>query len=272
MSVGPEAKLLYMFSIIHCSKNLTDGFVAEKVGPVLARYAGISGYDTARDELLDNGLWETAEHGYNVHDYLEYNPSKDDVLALREERAKAGSIGGQRSAASKAQAKAKQMLEQNSSKTEPNFNPVPVPVPVPNPVPIHEERETTASQSRKVRETPEKTKQIYGIFAAYCRGLGIDPQTIPKDQRSGYLKPAAGILEAGYTVEQVEQCTREVKAQPFWQDKRLHLRHVADELPQWKLGGKRNGAATRRGPAIDPAPSGGYTWDEFNAKYPGPAG
>ncbi|MDD4986778.1 MAG: hypothetical protein PHQ43_13580, partial [Dehalococcoidales bacterium] len=144
MSVGAEAKLLYMFSIIHCSKNLTDGFVTEKVGPVLARYAGITDYPTARDELLDIGLWETAEGGYNVHDYLEYNYSRDEVQALREERAKAGSIGGKNSAASKAQAKAKQVLEQNSSKPQAKLNPIPIPDPIPIPITGNEDNASQA--------------------------------------------------------------------------------------------------------------------------------
>lgn len=88
------------------------------------------------NELLDAELFdECSEHGtgekiscYLVHDYLEYNPSREQVLAEREARRVAGQAGGQASAkarrlangAPNAQAKSKQ-----------NSTPVPIPIPVP---------------------------------------------------------------------------------------------------------------------------------------------
>ena len=35
--------------------------------------------------LVDSGLWEEVPGGYRVHDYLDYNPSRDKVLAERKE-------------------------------------------------------------------------------------------------------------------------------------------------------------------------------------------
>lgn len=68
MSVGAEAKLLHLFGIVHCSKNLTDGFVSEKIAPTLGRFAGIGDYDTAVVQLVEAGLWDEAEGGYNVRE------------------------------------------------------------------------------------------------------------------------------------------------------------------------------------------------------------
>jgi hypothetical protein len=66
------------------------------------------------------------------------------------------------------------------------------------------------------------------------------------------MKSAHSLLEAGYASDEVEQCTRDTKAQPFWRDKALQLRHVADEIAQWKLKPKEgnNGrtATTRASP------------------------
>lgn len=37
---------------------------------------------------------EVRETGYQIHDYLDWNPSKDDILSKREKRAEAGRKGG----------------------------------------------------------------------------------------------------------------------------------------------------------------------------------
>ena len=55
-----------------------------------------------RTELLGNGLAEPTEAGVYMHDYLKHQNSKEEVEALRQKRAHAGSLGGQRSAAAKA--------------------------------------------------------------------------------------------------------------------------------------------------------------------------
>jgi len=40
------------------------------------------------DLLIDVGLWEETDGGYLIHDYLDYNPSKAEVLAERQANAK----------------------------------------------------------------------------------------------------------------------------------------------------------------------------------------
>jgi len=50
------------------------------------------------------------------------------------------------------------------------------------------------------------------------------------------------------------------KLRQKWDTLWLQMQRPVREVP-------RNGTATRRGPELDPAPDGGYSWDEFNAKY-----
>jgi hypothetical protein len=157
MSVGAEAKLLHLFGIVHCSKNLTDGFVSEKIAPTLGRFAGIGDYDTAVVQLVEAGLWDETEGGYNVHDYLEYNYSKAEIETLREERKEAGRRGGQ-AKASKSLALAKQksstclanpiaLAKQKSSKTLAKSYPI-----THNPLPITHKEETTSSADADVAQ------------------------------------------------------------------------------------------------------------------------
>jgi hypothetical protein len=100
---------LWLMCGVYCSKHLTDGFVPRKV---------VRFYDGDRlAKLLEAaGLFEPAPGGWLMHDYLHWNPSKDDVATIRAKRRAAGQAGGQASASARAQA---------------DSNPVPVPGPIP---------------------------------------------------------------------------------------------------------------------------------------------
>ena len=77
-----------------CSRNTSDGDVPESVW--LKRTTA-----RVRDELLE-GLAEPRPSGVYMHDYLEHQRSKKEIEELRRKRAAAGSLGGKRSAASRA--------------------------------------------------------------------------------------------------------------------------------------------------------------------------
>ena len=108
----------YVTSICYAARSLSDGFIPFKKAKEFAGRARVI------QELVP-GLWETAEGGFRVHDYLQYNPSREAVTKLREhikqERSKAGSKG----VANRWQ-NTKQKAWQNDS-----------PVPVPDPVPLN---------------------------------------------------------------------------------------------------------------------------------------
>jgi hypothetical protein len=58
--------------------NLTDGFVPRSAMTILGA--------TARDasSLVKSGLWEMADGGWQFHDWLDYQPSREQVIAERE--------------------------------------------------------------------------------------------------------------------------------------------------------------------------------------------
>lgn len=121
-AVGPLGLALHVAAITYCERNLTDGFVPRGVA---ARLISADGLEELIEQMVAVRLWEVVEGGYLVHDYLAFNQSKAEVLALREVRAEAGRRGGKQNG-SKSQAKAKQVasgllpvgLKQNASKTE----------------------------------------------------------------------------------------------------------------------------------------------------------
>lgn len=133
VQAGPMAAWLYVCGLAYCARHLTDGFIPAPQVPRLVVGAA-PGKLVAR--LLHAGLWEEVAGGFNVHDFLNYNPSREESLARREEtraaRVEAGRLGGIRSGQSrrsKAEAKPKQFASFAGSKTEANAKQKRSPVP-----------------------------------------------------------------------------------------------------------------------------------------------
>jgi hypothetical protein len=106
---GPLGLSLWTVGIAWCNRNLTDGFIPRAKARTLLDFDRLSietgtvgelasfGQDVDSDYviqiLLDCGLWEPVNGGYIVHDYLDYQPSAAEVIALKNARTKAGKKG-----------------------------------------------------------------------------------------------------------------------------------------------------------------------------------
>jgi hypothetical protein len=73
-------------ALCHCAKHLTDGTFPKTAGERFAR-------PKVRKELLTSGLWVEVPGGYEIHDYLDWNDSREKVLARRESKRAAGAMG-----------------------------------------------------------------------------------------------------------------------------------------------------------------------------------
>lgn len=102
----PAAFGLDCRAIIYCAKHLTDGFLArpvldswfpDRADETPARLVGI---------LVKARRWLEVDGGWEIHDYLEYQPSREEVEEERAKKARAGSKGGRRSGAARRQARA----------------------------------------------------------------------------------------------------------------------------------------------------------------------
>lgn len=87
----------FVCSIAYANRNLTDGFVPDAVAFRLADHPQQGEPSQVIDELADAGLWEVAEGGYQIHDYPDYQRSREEVRGtaetLSEKRARAGRAG-----------------------------------------------------------------------------------------------------------------------------------------------------------------------------------
>jgi hypothetical protein len=75
-------------AICYCAGALTDGKIARGI----ARRWNAK----AIAELVRNGSWIKTPAGYEIHDYLNYQKTKQAVLLERERRARAGSENGRK--------------------------------------------------------------------------------------------------------------------------------------------------------------------------------
>jgi hypothetical protein len=100
-TVGPVAELVAYRAICYANRYLTDGFIPK--GAVRHLTTGLSILtgdseewfpETIAARLVSAGLWDKVRSGWLIHDYLEYNFSRAQIQANREN----GRIGGKISA------------------------------------------------------------------------------------------------------------------------------------------------------------------------------
>ena len=82
--LSDRAFRLYTSALCWSSENLTEGRILPKELPLVAR---IRGHKAAAAELEAAGLWDRADIGWVIHDYLEYNPDRARVQADRQANA-----------------------------------------------------------------------------------------------------------------------------------------------------------------------------------------
>lgn len=76
-----EAMWLHICGLCWCARHLTDGHIPRNAVPRLAVVK--KPYDCAA-ELVAAGIWLEVDGGFEVHDYLKFQPSKSQVMSQRD--------------------------------------------------------------------------------------------------------------------------------------------------------------------------------------------
>lgn len=114
LDIGPVAEALWLRALCYAGRNQTDGFIP--VGFV-KRMADLDGLEEA-GKLVDAGLWVAADGGWAIHEYTDWQRSKDQIQDISAKRAAAGSKGGKQKA-SNLLARSDDLPERSASKTYP---------------------------------------------------------------------------------------------------------------------------------------------------------
>ena len=91
LQAGPLGLAIQVRAICYASKNKTDGFL-----PDAAIGLFLLGLDLAFDwpaHMLERKLWDQVPGGYQIHDYLDWNPSKYEYELFINKKRKAGKKG-----------------------------------------------------------------------------------------------------------------------------------------------------------------------------------
>jgi hypothetical protein len=82
--LSDRAFRLHVSAICWCAENLTDGHISDRELTLVANIRGIK----ATAKLLEEaGVWDRTDEGWVIHDYLDYNPSREQVLLERKRNA-----------------------------------------------------------------------------------------------------------------------------------------------------------------------------------------
>jgi hypothetical protein len=174
---------LWLIGLAYANRHLTNGFI-----PRLALPADASPRLIRR--LVEVGLWrETPNGGWDIHDYLEFQPSREEVLKLREDRREAGRKGGQRSgvsrrASAEASAQAGDVAvgdtDAEGEGVEPQSRPVPTPAP-----PKSESEDSSPdylqSAGSGIDEADDRDAELQRVVNAFAERCGSKPTEVQID-------------------------------------------------------------------------------------------
>lgn len=104
---------LWHVAASYSARYLTDGYVP-------ASYVKAHAQLRLINRMVSVGLFDPVDGGYLLHDWLEYNPSRDAVREAQAKKRAAGQAGGQASASARGQAN-------GAAPAAAKSNPVPVP-------------------------------------------------------------------------------------------------------------------------------------------------
>lgn len=123
LRAGPHAQLLFINALTYASRQLTDGFIPAEVVPRLVVWPDATDNASLAVRLVEVGLWEDADGGYQIHDYHDYQFSRDYVLAKRVDKSEKRRQAGIASGAAR-RAKAERVLNTDGTGAEQNRNTV----------------------------------------------------------------------------------------------------------------------------------------------------
>lgn len=81
-AVSRDAFALHVAGLCYAATALTDGRIPDRDLPLVAAEALAP--EASAGELGEVGIWDRTDDGWQIHDYLDYQPSRDDVLAERQ--------------------------------------------------------------------------------------------------------------------------------------------------------------------------------------------
>lgn len=200
LDLGDRAFRLHMVALCYCARNLCDGILCNRQVDIVCAVIGAKRPLRYIDELVRAELWvPIAGGGYELHDYLEYNPSAAAVKAKRDARRSAGKRGADSRWHSKSDGK-----PDGKSHGQPHMPPDPDPSPK-NPYrPVGEihDLERLKAASRLYEAIPEtgRDEGTHQVVLGYASQLPVETfdeiraSLLAKLEKDGLFKSAGAYV------------------------------------------------------------------------------
>ena len=151
-SLSGNAVRLWLWALCWCNQQESDGRIPSSVLRLLG------GCGREAKELVESGLWEEADGGWQVHDYLQYQPSKQQLEKTRTEtRERVAAARERRRNANVTPLHASTDLTCNANVTTAPTQPVPT---QPNPTQPASERERAQAPETPPKRPPKGWRRI----------------------------------------------------------------------------------------------------------------
>lgn len=194
VALSDRAFRMFVCSITWSNANLTDGQIPSLEQPGMRPFLALLGIVNARHarapatELVRAGLWITTPEGFQVHDFLKYQPSKLDVerereaARVRQARRRRSLTNNGDVTASRAVSHAVTPPEVTASVRDP------VPARTVPAVPAREDLGLTLSEGSGLTGVSEPDVFDVEELVDHRFGEVLDPELHPSDQRHLWLK------------------------------------------------------------------------------------
>jgi hypothetical protein len=150
---SPTGRLVHLMSMVYCAQSENDGQFPSGDLDIIAAWAGCKNISEIAEELTAIGLWHTTAIGYQVHDFLEYNPTRAKLDATRaREKARIHSVRANNSPTTR-----KQLEGVGKVLASPDPDPDPDPGSRPDPTP----EITDSSEPAKPTREPEVPLMVF---------------------------------------------------------------------------------------------------------------
>ena len=220
VGLSDAAFRLWIVGLTYCNQQANDGRFSAASARIMTGYLASPELGRcAIAELCTAGLWAETADGYEVHDYLEYQPSQ-------EERASANKAAAERMRKMRAAKHGvREPLQRNNAGTSPELPPkfsLPDPVPSrPDPVPVFTdsfvpsepsqpalalEPQPAADTSKKPSVAQVRDQTALILFAELNQArLGVVAGSRAMEPRTAALAGLKACLAQGYTPDEIRR-------------------------------------------------------------------
>jgi hypothetical protein len=245
VGLSKDAKLLYLAGLTYCSSQLTDGRMGRGALRLVGALADVAP-ETPMAELLEAGLWMSSETGYIVHDYLDYNPTAEQVKQQRTANAQRQAEWRERRVARNGVTNAVSNAPNNGRVTAPRPGPAPAP-----PVPGIDPGEVATAVATMAAAPSDKARQVIEWWRV-AHGKPRPPKLNPAQLRT--LEDAIPDLGLERLHEAVEWSAQNGVPEFIKCVRGAYTKRQRDEQPEGDTGHGVAGQRAARGP--EPRPHG----------------